>query len=152
MNYEQFKERLIKSQEAVMLVAKYFEDHGYDVKVPKLVIAPHAVGAFSKYADNGDLFVSKGTRNLIVEVKHVSVKFEYAWPYHTMIVNSYTGYNSKEPKPDLHIILNRDSTHFASIRKETYEHWVLKRIYDKYKEADLLFYTIKADKAKFFKL
>lgn len=153
MDYEQFKERLIKSQEAVVLLKEYFEKHGYDVEMPNLVIAPHAVGAFSKYADQGDLFITKDNERLIIEIKHSGVDFDLTnWPYQSMIVNSFTGYNSKKDKPNVHIILSKDRTHFASIRDKTFEHWQLKRTYDRYKKDNLLFYFIDTKFVKFFKL
>lgn len=151
MNYEQFKERLIKSQEAVRLFKDYFEKHGYEVNMPDLVIAPHAVGAFSKYADKGDLFITKNGETLTIEIKHSGISFNLTnWPFKNMIVNSYTGYNSKDI--NVHIILSKDKTHFASIREDTFDKWVLERKYDKYKEMDLLFYFIDTKYVKFFKL
>ena len=153
MNYEQFKERLIKSQEAVELFKEYFEKHGYDAYMPDLVIAPHTVGAFSKYADKGDLFITKDGETLIIEIKHSGITFNLTnWPYKTMIVNSYTGYNSKDPKPNVHIILSKDKSHFASIRDKTNDKWVLERKFDKYKQKDLLFYSVDIEYVKFFKL
>jgi hypothetical protein len=150
---EVFKKRLIKSQEAVLLVRDYFLSRGYEVEVPELVIAPTNVGAFSEYADKGDLFVEKDGKRFIIEVKHVSTNFtDKHFPYKTTIVNSYTGYNSKEPKPDFHFILSSNKEYAFYVDKETFKLCELKRIYDKYKKADLLFYVLDIDKAKFFKL
>ena len=150
---EIFKKRLIKSQEAVMLFKDYFINRGYQVEVPELVIAPTNVGAFSKYADKGDLFVEKDGKKLIIEVKHVSTKFtDTHYPYNTAIVNSYTGYNSKEPKPDFHFILSVDMLYAFYVDKETFKLCELKNIYDKYKQAELKFYVIDINKVKFFKI
>jgi hypothetical protein len=150
---EIFKKRLIKSQEAVMLFKDYFENRGYQVEVPELIIAPTNVGAFTEYADKGDLFVEKDGKRLIIEVKHVSTKFtDKYYPYKTAIVNSYTGYHSKEPKPDFHFILSTDKLFAFYVDKETFKLCELKKIYDKYKKAELKFYVIDIDKAKFFKI
>jgi hypothetical protein len=147
-----FKAALLKSQEAVHLMGDFFQSKGYEVHVPELVIAPHNVGAFSKYADQGDMFIKKDGVETKVEIKNITTQFEDTWPYKDIIVNSYTGYESKVIKPDVHIILNRNKTHYISIRNETFPHWQLRRTFDRIKKADLLFYYVDKSYANFFKI
>ena len=139
MNYEQFVERLKKSQQSVEFAADYYRSLGYVVQVPELVIAPHSVGAFSKYADNGDLVVMHRNIEFTVEVKHSGRNFEN-WQYPEMIVNSYTGWHSKEPKPYFHFIVANNYQMAALISSDTFDQWELKKVYDKYKQKELLFY------------
>lgn len=140
MNYEQFVERLKKSQQAVEFVADYYRSLGYVVEVPELVIAPHSVGAFSKYADNGDLVVMhRSMECFTVEVKHSGRNFEN-WQYPEMIVNSYTGWHSKDPKPLIHFIVAQNYEKAAWIESSTFDQWQLRSVYDRYKGKELLFY------------
>lgn len=147
-----FKKVLLKSQQAVEFMGDFFTSKGYNVYIPKLVIAPYNVGAFSKYADQGDMFIEKDGVETKVEIKHINTDFTTEWPYKNIIVNSYTGYNSKHIKPDVHILLNRNKTHYLSIRNETFPTWELKRVYDKVKKKELLFYFANKNCANFFKI
>ena len=152
MQVYNFKRVLLKSQEAVEFMGNFFTKKGYNVHIPELIIAPYNVGAFSEYADQGDMFLEKDGIETKVEIKHINTDFEYEWPYKDIIVNSFTGYNSKIIKPDVHILLNRNKTHYLSIRNETFPTWELRRVYDKVKQQKLLFYFAKKSKAKFFKI
>ena len=147
-----FKKVLLKSQEAVEFMGEFFTSKGYNVHIPELVIAPYNVGAFSKYADQGDMFLEKDGVETKVEIKHINTDFTTEWPYKNIIVNSYTGYNSKQIKPDVHILLNKDKTYYLSIRNETFPTWELRRIYDKVKQKELLFYFADKSCANFFKI
>lgn len=147
-----FKKVLLKSQEAVEFMGEFFTSKGYNVHIPELVIAPYNVGAFSKYADQGDMFLEKDGVETKVEIKHINTDFTTEWPYKNIIVNSYTGYNSKQVKPDVHILLNKDKTYYLSIRNETFPTWELRRIYDKVKQKELLFYFADKSCANFFKI
>ena len=154
MNTEyNFKRSLLKSQEAVEFMGNVFKQKGFDIRIPDLVIAPYNVGAFSEFADQGDMFISKDGKEWMIEVKHVSMDFTpTTYKYRTLIVNSYTGYNSKIHKPDVHIILNKDRTYYISVREETSSKWVLRRVYDKIKKDNLLFYFVDIDNVEFFKI
>jgi hypothetical protein len=154
MNTEyNFKRSLLKSQEAVEFMGNVFKQKGFDIRIPELVIAPYNVGAFSEYADQGDMFISKNGKEWMIEVKHVSMDFTpTTYKYRTLIVNSYTGYNSKIYKPDVHIILNKDRTYYISVREQTSSTWVLRRVYDKIKKDNLLFYFVDIDNVEFFKI
>lgn len=151
MNYEQFVDRLKESQKTVEAVGDYFRSRGYIVEIPKLVIAPHSVGSFSKYADNGDLFIIKNDKKYKIEVKHITRDLK-DWQYSEMIVNSFPGYESKNPKPDYHIIVSQDMDMAAIIDKGSRPYWKLKKLYDSYKKQDLLFYTIPIHLVKFFNI
>jgi hypothetical protein len=150
MSKYNFKEVLLKSQEAVYYMRDYFEHLGYEVYVPELVIAPYNVGAFSEYADQGDMFVKKDGIETKLEIKNITTPFTTEWPYKDIIVNSYPGYESKIIKPDVHILLNKDMTHYLSIRKESRPHWELRRTFDRIKKKDLLFYFVDKSHAKFY--
>jgi len=154
MTYEDFKKRLIKSQETVVFMQKYFEKKKFNVEVPELVIAPESVGAFSEYADNGDMFIEKNGIREKVEIKQSSRTFDLeSWPYESVIVNSITGYDSKDPKPDIHIILSKDRKYGYAVRKEVVEeHKYLKQVYDQYKQVPLWFYFVDKQYATFFKI
>jgi hypothetical protein len=147
-----FKKVLLKSQEAVYLMRDFFQSKGYEVHVPDLVIAPYNVGAFSEYADQGDMFIKKDGVETKVEIKNINTPFETTWPYKDIIVNSYPGYESKVIKPDVHILLNRDKTHYLSIRNDTFPYWELRRTFDRVKQQDLLFYYVDKKHARFFKI
>ena len=147
-----FKEVLLKSQEAVYFMRDFFIKHGFEVHVPELVIAPYNAGAFSKYADQGDMFVRKNGVETKLEIKHINTHFTNEWPYKDIIVNSYPGYESKIIKPDVHILLNKNKTHYLSIRKESFPHWELRRTFDRVKQKDLLFYFVDKQHANFFKI
>jgi len=148
MTYETFVQRLKASQVAVNFVAEYYKGLGYMVNVPELVIAPHTVGAFSQYADQGDLMIKKDNMSLTVEVKHSGKVFNN-WTMPEMIVNSYTGWHSKKVKPDLHFIVAKDFGSAAIIDSKTSDQWELKRVYDSYKKENLLFYFVKKELVKF---
>lgn len=147
-----FKKVLLKSQEAVEFMGEYFTSKGYNVHIPELIIAPEYYGAFSKYSDQGDMFIEKDGVETKVEIKHITTDFTYEWPYKDIIVNSYVGYESKVVKPDVHILLNKDKTYYLSIRNETFPTWEVRRIYDKVKDKELLFYFASKECAKFFKI
>jgi len=150
MSEYNFKEVLLKSQDAVHYMRDYFQSLGYEVYVPDLVIAPHNVGAFSKYADQGDMFVKMDGIETKLEIKHINTRFTDSWPYKDIIVNSYTGYESKIIKPDVHILLNKYKTHYISIRKDSRPHWELGRTFDRVKQKDLLFYFVDKTHANFY--
>ena len=147
-----FKEVLLKSQEAVYFMRDFFLSKGFEVYVPDLVIAPYNVGAFSKYSDQGDMFITKDGVEFKLEIKHINTDFTNEWPYKDIIVNSYAGYQSKHIKPDVHILLNKNKTHYLSIKNETFPLWELRRQFDRVKQKDLLFYFISKKYAKFFKI
>lgn len=151
--YEDFVERLKKSQEAVYFMKDYFEKKNYEVEIPELVIAPTSVGCFSKYADNGDMFIKKNGNREKIEIKQSSYTFDFNnFPFKDeVIINSIAGYESKEPKPDIHIILSKDRKYAYAIRKEKFEkEKYKKKLYDKYKKADLLFYCVKKENVTIF--
>jgi hypothetical protein len=154
MSYNDFVKRLKKSQESVIFMKQYFENKDYIVEIPELIIAPHSVGAYSEYSDNGDMFITKNSIKEKVEIKQSSRTFNLTnWPYESVIINSITGYNSKNPKPDIHIVLSKDRNYAYAIRKNTFEkNMFLKKIYDSYKKAELLFYLVNKEFATFFKL
>lgn len=154
MSYNDFVIRLKKSQESVIFMKKYFENKGYFVEVPELIIAPYSVGAYSEYSDNGDMFITKNLIKQKVEIKQSSRVFNLTnWPYESVIINSITGYNSKNPKPDIHIVLSKDRIYAYAIRKDTFEkNKYLKKIYDSYKKTELLFYLVNKEFATFFKI
>jgi hypothetical protein len=155
MSYENFVERLKKSQESVIFMKKYFESKNYQVEVPELVIAPSSVGSFSKYADNGDMFITKNGVREKVEIKQSSKQFDLNTnPFgETIIINSIPGYDSKYPKPDIHIILSKDREYGYAIRKEVFEKEKFKKqLYDSYKKVELWFYLVKKEFVTFFKI
>lgn len=154
MDYNDFVQRLKKSQDAVMFMKTYFENKNYIVEVPELIIAPYSVGAYSEYSDNGDMFIIKNGVKEKIEIKQSSRIFNLTnWPYESVIVNSITGYNSKNPKPDIHIVLSKDRNYAYAVRKNIFEkEKYLKKIYDSYKKTELLFYLINKEFAIFFKL
>lgn len=154
MTYEQFKKRLIKSQEAVLFMQKYFEKKKFKVEVPELVIAPESVGAFSEWADNGDMFIEKNGVREKVEIKQSSRTFDLTnWMYDTIIINSIPGYDSKNPKPDIHIILSKDRKYGYAIRKDVFEkHKYKEQIWDEPKGAYLWFYKVERKYVTFFKI
>jgi hypothetical protein len=147
-----FKKALLKSQEAVVFMGDFFKSKVYEVDIPELVIAPYIVGAFSEYADQGDMFLRKDGEEIKLEIKNINTPFTTTWPYKDVIVNSYPGYQSKIVKPDVHIILNKDKTHYISIRNETFDKWELRRTFDRVKQKDLLFYYVDKKYINFFKI
>jgi hypothetical protein len=154
MGYEEFVERLKKSQDAVFFMKDYFESKNFEVEVPELVVAPTSVGSFSKYADNGDMFITKNGVREKVEIKQSSKKFDLNnWYFDTIIINSIPGYDSKNPKPDIHIILSSDREYGYAIRKDVFEKEKFKKkIYDKFKKTELWFYLVKKEFVTFFKI
>jgi hypothetical protein len=155
MSYEDFVERLKKSQESVLFMKGYFESKNYEVEVPELIIAPNSVGAFSKYADNGDMFITKNGLKEKVEIKQSSKEFDLnSNPFgDTIIINSIPGYDSKNPKPDIHIILSKNKEYGFAIRKDIFEKEKFKKkIYDKYKKYELWFYLVNKEFVTFFKI
>ena len=152
MSEYNFKEVLLKSQEAVYLMRDLFISKGFEVYVPELVIAPYNAGAFSIYADQGDMFVTKDGVETKLEIKHINTDFINDFPFKDIIVNSFTGYESKNIKPDVHIIINKNKTHYLTIRNETFPKWELRKTFDKIKQKELLFYYIQKSYAKYFKI
>ena len=152
MSQYNFKEVLLKSQESVYLMRDLFISKGFEVYVPELVIALYNPGAFSIYADQGDMFVIKNGVETKLEIKHINTDFTDNFPYSKIIVNSFTGYQSKNIKPDFHLIINKNKTHYLSISNETFSKWELKRTFDKIKNKELLFYYIEKSYAKYFKI
>jgi hypothetical protein len=153
--YEDFVKRLKKSQESVIFMKNYFENKNYEVQVPELIIAPTSVGAFSKYADNGDMFIMKNGIKEKIEIKQSSKTFDLKNnPFgNSIIINSITGYDSKNPKPDIHIILSNDRKYGYAIRKDIFEkEKYKKKIYDKYKKSELFFYLVNKEFVTFFKI
>lgn len=88
-------------------VAAWLRRIGRHVVVHPLHIRPSARDRLL-YADGGDLTVS-GMR---VEVKQRGVDFEKPsdWPYATLIVDSVSNFERKEPKPVAYIITNKRVT------------------------------------------
>jgi hypothetical protein len=132
----------------------WFEKKGFEVEVPELKIAPTSVGAFSDYADNGDMKIRKDGKEYIVEIKQSSYDFDInTFPFENAIVNSYTGYESKNPKPDIHVIISKNKKYAYAIAKSVFDqNKQLKEIYDKYKERTLKFYTVSKNLLKIFEI
>ena len=87
MSQYNFKEVLLKSQESVYLMRDLFISKGFEVYVPELVIALYNPGAFSIYADQGDMFVTKNGVETKLEIKHINTDFTDNFPYSKIIVN-----------------------------------------------------------------
>ena len=154
MTHKQFKRRLIKSQDAVLFMQKYFEKKKFKVEVPELIIAPNTVGAFSEYSDNGDMFIEKNGIKEKVEIKQSSRTFDLTnWKFDKIIINSVPGYDSKKPIPDIHIILSKDRKYAFAIRKDICEkHKYKEQVLDKIKDAYLWFYKVDRQYVTFFKI
>jgi hypothetical protein len=101
-------------------VAAWLRRIGRHVVVHPLHIRPSARDRLL-YADGGDLTVS-GMR---VEVKQRAVDFETAaqWPFPTLIVDSVSNFERKEPKPVAYIITNHKVTACFIVDVRTRDLW-----------------------------
>lgn len=153
LTHEQFVKRLKESQKAVYFLRDYIEAKGFKTYVPELRIAPNQE-VRADYSDEIDLiFYRKNGDEVRVEVKQLSNYFnETNWKYNSIIVNSITGYNSKEIKPDVHVCLSKCREFAAVIDNSNLDKWYLKTVYDRVKKRDLKFYFLNKKYVKFVKL
>lgn len=118
-----FLRSLKKSQDAVWQVARYLNDKGYPVRLPKVELSPTRSES-EEYSDHGD--IEMGVR---IEVKHLSCHFTCAkdWPFPEscgFMVCSTSSYDKADPKPWRYYYLNKARTHAAVLLpKDTFQFW-----------------------------
>jgi hypothetical protein len=111
---------LVKSHGGTLFVAEWITRSGLDVVVNGLQIRPDD-SVKEKYRDTGDLGVINH-----VEVNETSKEFEFAdsFPFEDVLVEIIETWESKVPKPDLYVKLNKAKTHAALIWKHTVPFWL----------------------------
>lgn len=120
VNHDRFLKHLDKSQEAVWRVAGWLNDKK---KLP-VQVNPGGRAPLSSehesYADNGDLTV--GMR---VEVKRLSRSFTGRddWPFKDFMVCARHSWDKAVQKPYAYVIVNKEGTHAALVKGETYPSW-----------------------------
>jgi hypothetical protein len=137
----QFVRLMNQSYEITKLVAKWFECKGFRVEIPELRISPSWNDRLD-YSDSGDFYFFNNQGKKRVEVKY--------WPkidfksldevYANVIVNAVNSWDAAEPKPDLHIIVNKSKSHVVWINSTTKQHWYKDRVYDRRKNGERTFY------------
>jgi hypothetical protein len=146
-NYDEqdptFVADLLESADYVWIVAKWMSQLGYDVRIPATKIRPSAT-EMAKYADNGDLFITKNGAEKRIEVKRrPDLHFQEPkdFPYPTIIVDAAHCFDNAVPKPDTYVILNSKATHAITISvASTRNLWQLTQKYDRFKKRNRLFY------------
>lgn len=113
-------------------VGEKMEELGYSVAVSQM----NVVGSMSdakKYKDVADIIAEKDGIKLIVEVKSRRSSFtcpeDYRWP--SVFVDTKSGYDAKEIKPDLHLVVSRVTGRIIGLPRECESHWGVERVFDR---------------------
>lgn len=140
MSDQEFREAMEISRPTVLMVAEWFRTKGYTIKIPETRVRPNYEER-EKYSDNGDFFIVLPDRELRVEVKQLSHQFDSKETlFENTIVNAKHRWDNANPKPYMHVLVNRGKTHFAVIRSKTSESWFPCREWDRRKNGWRWFY------------
>jgi hypothetical protein len=156
-NHKHFLSVLGSSIAPVLLIAGHFVKKGWLATIPGIKSAPSA-RVWKDYADNGDLFVRGPLHSVSqrIEVKRRSINFtgEHDWPYgDKFIVCSKQSFDRAERKPEAYYILNRDMTHVAIVRVDSFPSWTVEKRKDSRRNSGLEeFYFCPIDLVKWKRL
>jgi hypothetical protein len=140
MSDQEFREAIEESRPSVVLVAKWFMARGYVVRIPETRVRP-TCNERERYRDKGDFFIVLPDKELRIEVKQLSHRFDSMGSlYPNMIVNAVKSWDKADPKPYMHIMVNGQKTHFAFVRSKTSHHWFKKEEWDSRKKGYRWFY------------
>jgi hypothetical protein len=116
---------LRNSSESLWLAARWLWSFGYSVTVPPMAVRAK-VQDMGCYSDNGDLWISKGSINERIEVKHrPKLHFTCAadYPFSTVFVDAAHNWDRARIKPRCYLIFNADLTYMAIVKGNTFPAW-----------------------------
>lgn len=116
-NHARFQKSLIKSHNAVVLVAEWFKANGYEVNIEPLRVSP-TFEERQEYSDQGDLYVKMDGQWERIEVKNPKCDFTHLgnFPFRNRLFICQTrAWDRAEPKPHRFYIVNRARTHAAVV-------------------------------------
>jgi hypothetical protein len=127
----QFVKRFKNSHKAVWVVAHWFHHKlEKDVLIKGAPMAEYCTPE-QEYLDDGDLYID-GKR---VEVKGLTSEFtcEADYPYRDgVLVCNKASYDRADPKPYMYVELNKHMTHAYIVYPDTFDHWSVFKMNDKY--------------------
>ena len=117
--HEEFKRRFENSHIGVQHIATWLHWQKIRCKVPESKVGDTREES-KAYSDKFDILVQER-----MEVKHRQLDFTDAnnFKYSTMLVCACNHYNKTNPKPLMHIMLNKDMTYIGIIHRDTFNQW-----------------------------
>lgn len=152
--HPKFLGRLDKSQDAVLVIAKWLTRQGYWVLVPPHKKAPNYAERW-KYRDKGDAFIATPlkfepqipeikTERLFdlrrIDVKGLTCDFTGRddWPHRDrFFVCSRSSLDESDPQPERLFYVNRAFTHFGVLDPKKRDGWIVEKIKDSHFPGEL---------------
>ncbi len=121
---ESFLKRLDGSRYSTFLIAEYLHKRGYSVRIPAFDYRDES-SDWRDHVDDGDIYISKGSKEHRIDVKHLGAEFtsEKDYPYETMLIANSASVERANPFPLAYILLNKQATHIAIIWGKTRATW-----------------------------
>lgn len=157
--YQAFVDRLIKSREALWVVAKWIGDGtsaipSRDVIVPGYKIMPRGADP-TPYIDDGDLFVIDPVRGkLMIEVRRIFRKFTCLedWKFPKVVVAQQDTVERRWGQVEAYVITNEDMTHAIVIKGDTKDKWWKEELLARTRTSVRNFYVCKNEDVTFHKI
>ena len=149
-NDKLFFDECRKGQKWQEYVGRYIEKRGLEVNMPELSFRSNPNVADFSEDDAGRFALARKKQemarkefvnskdivivpNIIIEVKSRRLKFtsQKDFPYSTVIIDTVSGYNQKDPKPILYVSVSRDTGAMIATRGRCPERWSNRKVFDK---------------------
>ena len=113
------------------LPAVFFQLHGLLVEVPELRVRD-SIQEACKWKDSVDLIVN----GRLIEVKSRNEHFtsSASFPYHTILVDTVSGYKAKETKPLAYVMISRPTGAMLTLKATSSKGWLIETKYDRIRE------------------
>jgi hypothetical protein len=149
--------RLKNSLPAVLAVAGYLLNKGYDVAIPAPKCAPTTEERWNYLDNGGDIVATKDGKSYKLGVKHGRIMFTSAADYPAIhnphaIMFSNVAAVQRNPDVDAYFMVNRDRTHAAVINHDTKDKWLVRETFARNIGHNEVNYHCPVEYAKFIRL
>ena len=153
--HEDFAEYFAMSRGAVLAVARWAWDEGYDVFIPAMVLRPEYEPA-KNYRDDGDLHITKdgATKKLNVKLQN-TMPFSGPddWPFPVIFVANKESADAYGDDISSYVIVSKDMKCACIInRLQTRQFWSVVKFYNKKHDYHEEVYACPIVQGKFFKI
>lgn len=153
--YEEFVEYFYSSKEAVLAVARWAWDEGYDVFIPAMVLRPKYEPA-KNYSDDGDIHITKdgATKKLNIKLQNTA-PFSGAddWPFPVIFVANKESADAYGDDISSYVIVSNDMKCACVInKKQTWQFWSVIKFYNEKHHYHEEVYACPIAQAKFYQI
>lgn len=136
-NDELFKKELEQGYKWQLRVAEYMRKCGLSAEIPELTFRENIKEA-SKYSDLEDIICN----GKVIEVKSRKLRFTSPkdFPFDTMLVDTVSGWESKERKPDAYVCVSTITGAMIALSAATHPRWKKVKRYDATRQITDWFY------------